>query len=71
MEKTPIYRRNAVGKLELICPGCGEALQSVDVEIFPRCPFCDCQLPTDLIFEDFVLDPVVHHWMGKTYPFHG
>lgn len=65
-----IYRRNAFGRQELLCPGCGEALQSVDVEFFPHCPFCNCKLASDAKFEDFILDPVISHWIGKNSSSH-
>ncbi len=60
-----MYYRDFSGKLEMRCPGCGEELQAADVEIFPYCPFCNQALPRDSRLEDFILEPVIRHWIGK------
>ncbi len=63
-EKLPM-KRNSAGRLELNCPGCGERLNSADIENFSRCPFCDRILPQNNDLEDFVLDPVISVWLRK------
>ena len=48
---------------EAVCPGCGEKLQPVDLESFPRCPYCDHEFATDSALEDFVLSPLIKRWL--------
>ncbi|OGV52072.1 MAG: hypothetical protein A2X49_06800 [Lentisphaerae bacterium GWF2_52_8] len=53
----------------LICPKCYEALGPTDIENFPTCPYCDYSFELDGELEDFLLQPVIEHWMGETrYP---
>ncbi len=61
-----MYRRGPSGRMEAYCPACGEELQAVDVEIFPYCPFCNQALSRDSRMEDFILDPVIRHWIGQS-----
>lgn len=63
---TSLYHRNALGRLELRCPACREMLQPGDVENFQRCPFCDHLFPGDEKLEDFILDPIIRTWVGKS-----
>ena len=48
---------------EAQCPGCGEKLQPVDLESFPRCPYCDFEFTKDDALEDFVYSPLVKRWL--------
>ena len=59
------YTRNSSGRLELRCPQCHEELNPADVENYSCCPFCNALLPQDDDMEDFVLDPVISHWLRK------
>ena len=45
------------------CPRCGEAISPADVEMFPRCPYCDFRFPDGAQLEDFVLRPALTRWM--------
>ena len=45
------------------CPGCGEQLQPADLEMFPRCPYCDHKCADGPQLEDFILEPVLKRWM--------
>ncbi|MDR0931446.1 MAG: hypothetical protein LBM70_00280 [Victivallales bacterium] len=49
------------------CPNCGECLTPADLEAFAMCPFCDWKFPRDAKFEDFVIEPVVNHWMARSH----
>ena len=48
---------------DVVCPGCGEKLQPVDLESFPRCPYCDFEFAKDGALEDFVLSPLIKRWL--------
>ena len=48
---------------EAQCPGCGEKLQPVDLESFPRCPYCDFEFTKDDALEDFVYSPLIKRWL--------
>jgi len=50
---------------ELICPDCGEGINCSDIEHFQKCPYCDCDLERNLELEDFILQPVVEHWISQ------
>ena len=50
-------------KEEAPCPKCGEKLQPVDLESFPRCPYCDFEFTRDNALEDFVLSPIIKRWL--------
>lgn len=47
------------------CPSCGEELKPMDLEAFPKCPYCDAFLPRDGATEDFILSPVTRQWIHK------
>ena len=49
----------------LVCPNCMETLSQADIENFSRCPFCDYKLEINLELEDFILQPLVDHWMRQ------
>lgn len=66
--KKPIYRTDIHGHTVLICPNCFEKLQPADVETYPYCPYCNYRLPVDDQLEEFILEPVIHSWVSKTYP---
>lgn len=70
-KNTVLYIRGRNGKVELRCPGCGETLQSADVENFPRCPYCNLLLTMDARLEDFILEPIVRTWTSKNQHFQG
>ena len=65
MTKHLPLKKNALGRLELHCPHCGEELNAADIENFSRCPFCNQPLPQGAAIEDFILDPVIRGWMRK------
>ena len=45
------------------CPGCGEAITPADLEMFPRCPYCNHQFPDGAQLEEFILRPVLKRWV--------
>lgn len=45
------------------CPGCGEQLVPADLEMFPRCPYCNRQFQESPQLEEFILRPVLKRWM--------
>lgn len=49
------------------CPGCGEQLSPADLEMFPRCPYCNHQFPDGVQLEEFILRPVLKRWMIHNY----
>ncbi len=49
----------------LVCPDCMETLSQADIENFSRCPFCDYKLALNGELEDFILEPLVEHWMRQ------
>ena len=49
----------------LLCPNCMETLSQADIENFSRCPYCDFKLELNLELEDFILEPLVEHWMRQ------
>ncbi len=57
----------SVGDLHrrLRCPICGERLSSYDVEVYPRCPYCDAHIPNTPELEDFAIDPLVEQWQSR------
>ena len=60
------------GKLQingdyLVCPQCGEELQPADLEGFSRCPYCDHRFESDSRIDDFVVSPLVRHYVGQAH----
>ena len=49
----------------LLCPNCAETLSQADIETFSRCPYCDYKLELNLELEDFILEPLVEHWIRQ------
>ena len=49
------------------CPNCRERLFPADLEMFPRCPYCDHIFPQGNQLEDFILKPVLQRWVKHTY----
>lgn len=49
------------------CPGCGEQIVPADLEMFPRCPYCDRQFPEGAQLEEFILRPVLSRWVVHNY----
>jgi uncharacterized Zn-finger protein len=49
----------------LVCPHCLERLRHEDVQDYQRCPYCDHAFEEDNEFDDFVLQPVVSHWLHQ------
>ena len=45
------------------CPNCGEQIVPADIEMFPRCPYCNHLFPEGNQLEDFILKPVLKRWM--------
>ena len=63
MERKEQNNVSVVPPTEILCPGCGERLQPVDLESCPRCPYCDFEFASDPALEDFVLSPVIRRWL--------
>ena len=51
----------------LVCPSCSALLVSADVEMFPRCPYCNAPLERTPEFDDFTLDGLVRHWQRNCF----
>ncbi|OGV45678.1 MAG: hypothetical protein A2017_19925 [Lentisphaerae bacterium GWF2_44_16] len=49
----------------LVCPKCLEAVNYIDIENFRYCPYCDYSFEHCHELEDFLLQPVVEHWMRQ------
>lgn len=64
-EKNPLTDFDA-SVMEITCPGCGEKIVPADIEVYPRCPYCDYQFKTDGPFEDFILSPLLRRWVVTT-----
>ena len=56
--------KNISSPEEVFCPACGEKLTPVDIEVYPRCPYCDHQFDPTVRLEDFILSPIVTTWIG-------
>ncbi len=52
----------------LVCPKCLETISQTDIESYSRCPFCDYHFERSSELEDFILRPVVEHWMEQYMP---
>ena len=63
MERKEQNNISVVPPTEILCPGCGERLQPVDLESCPRCPYCDVEFASDPALEDFVLSPFIRRWL--------
>jgi hypothetical protein len=63
MERKEQNNISVVPPTEILCPGCGERLQPVDLESCPRCPYCDFEFASDPALEDFVLSPIIRRWL--------
>lgn len=50
----------------MVCPVCLEALLREDVEGFGRCPYCDHAFDLSPAVENFLLTPVIQHWVHHT-----
>ena len=48
------------------CPKCMELLTRDDLEGFGKCPYCDHPFKFEGELEDFLLKPVVHHWVQQS-----
>ena len=46
------------------CPECSEEINPEDLEMFPRCPFCNHLFQDENQLEDFVLRPVLQRWVS-------
>lgn len=49
----------------LVCPKCLETVNYIDIENFRCCPYCDYSFEHSHDLEDFLLQPVVDHWMRQ------
>lgn len=47
----------------LVCPNCGETLLPADIESFSTCPYCNTKLEFSNDLEDFILSPLISHWI--------
>lgn len=52
----------------LICPKCFETMSQADIESYSSCPFCDHHFERSMELEDFILRPVVEHWIEQYMP---
>ena len=48
------------------CPLCREKITPADLEMFPRCPYCDHHFPQGAQLEDFVVKPAITRWVRHT-----
>jgi hypothetical protein len=62
-----IKKSNSIKDSALTCPDCGEQLCQADIEHFPSCPYCNCQIPRNSQLEDFILQPIIEHWASQYY----
>ena len=60
-----VDKRRRMDDRLLLCPNCTETLSQADIENFSRCPYCDYKLELNLELEDFILEPLVEHWMRQ------
>lgn len=60
---------NSMSKM-LLCPQCLETITQTDIESYSSCPFCDHSFERSSELEDFILHPVVEHWMQQYMPRH-
>jgi len=68
MEKIQLkFKTDIKGKM-LVCPRCTETLTQVDIETFSTCPYCNHKFERSFELEDFILRPVVEHWMEQYMP---
>lgn len=51
----------------MVCPVCMELLLREDIEGFGRCPYCDHAFDLNPAVEDFLLTPVIRHWMHNAH----
>ena len=58
-------RRRRMDDKLLLCPKCKEQLWQADIENYSRCPFCNCELELNQQLEDFILKPLVDHWIRQ------
>ena len=49
------------------CPQCEEALTPADLEMFPRCPYCNHLFQDGPDLEQFVLKPVLSRWISSSF----
>lgn len=68
MKKLQLTFKNETKGKVLVCPGCLETLTQVDIEAFSSCPYCNHQFERSFELEDFILRPVVEHWMEQYMP---
>ncbi len=52
----------------LICPECLESVSQTDIETYSACPYCNHHFEQNSELEDFILRPVVDHWMEQYMP---
>lgn len=50
----------------LMCPECFEKLTREDIEGFSRCPYCNKRLEPEKELEEFLLQPVIEHWLRQS-----
>lgn len=64
--------KNSEGKPEFLisgkyCPKCNEIITPADLEMFPRCPYCNFQFQDGPELEQFVLRPVLSRWISNCF----
>ena len=68
MEKLQLKFKSDVKGKFLVCPCCMETLTQIDIESFSSCPYCNHKFESSYELEDFILRPVVEHWMEQYMP---
>lgn len=59
------FKRYSITDRFLICPGCFETLVQEDIEDYHQCPFCNYRFELNSEIEDFLLQPLVDHWVYR------
>ncbi|MBE6365457.1 MAG: hypothetical protein E7053_06865 [Lentisphaerae bacterium] len=49
------------------CPQCEEQLSPADIEMFSRCPYCNCRFEESAAKEEFILRKLLKNWMINNY----
>ena len=62
----PLKNFDSATMTDVICPNCKEKVSPQDLEVYPRCPYCDYQFKSDNSLEDFVLSPLLKRWVVST-----
>jgi hypothetical protein len=66
--RTYQFKHHLSGDCRLVCPNCFELLNRDDIEHFSVCPYCNARLEVNRQLENFLLQPVVNHWLAHQLP---